>query len=124
MTQQILSSLLQAIFLSLPPILLALRFWKKSPSWWLIGLSLPVISWICINGMVWLHNADITRQMNELEAAGEPIPEDLMEAFANDGGRNVFALFFGWLYVVPFFLGWMIPFGIGQAIRKSRQKKQ
>lgn len=117
---QILSTLLLALFLAWPPLLLGLRLWKGKPNWWLIVLSIPVISWLCVNGLVWVTWSDLARQIGELEAAGKPVPEKLIEDAANDGAPKVFGLFFGWAYQLPFFLGWLLPYAIILGIRKAR----
>ena len=105
-------------FFALPPLMLSVRFanTKRAP-WWLVLLVIPVGSWLLVNGTVIFYY----EHLGALIHSQDNPPQELVDRWAADGAKRVFALLFGWLYgllySVPYFLIYLAAYFI-------RRKKQ
>lgn len=54
------------------------------------------------------------------QAQGLQAPKDLLETWAADGAKKVFALLFGWLYALLYCLPWLLLYGMF-SYRNNRQ---
>lgn len=103
----------------LPPLMLAVRFTRpgKMP-WWLVLLVIAVGSWLLVNATVFFYY----EHLGALIHSQENPPQELIDRWAADGAKRVFALFFGWLYgllySVPFLFMYLVAFWI----RKKKQR--
>jgi hypothetical protein len=61
-----------------------------------------ILGWLLTNGYVYFFFNHLGDQISGYH--GDP-PEELVERWANDGAKRVFALFFGWAYG----LVWLAP---------------
>ena len=83
------------LFIATPVLLLILRLRNpKKFKWWIILLLTSVCSWLYTNIAVHSYHEHLSTLIN---SQTNPAPE-LVERWASDGGKIVFALFFGWLY--------------------------
>lgn len=90
----------------LPALLLALRFAWRKPPWWAIILLIVIVGWPAYFLSVITHFEDLYQRV---EAADNPGPELLDQAFS-DGGPLVFAALFGWLIALAYAAPWFILF--------------
>jgi hypothetical protein len=102
-------------FLVLPVGLL----WKhsKNPQKFELGMAILVmmgLGWILVNATVHLYGLYLEALVDSYR--GDP-PEELLTRFTTDGARNVFALFFGWLYGPIYFLPFALVYLIGRDLR-------
>jgi len=91
----VLNSLVIGAFFSLPVIVLWTRWrWSKRMPWWAVVLAVVAVGWpLTLAGAV----------LNETPDRGAPM---------------VFALYFGWLYSLLWFLPWLLVYGIFQFVRR------
>jgi 4-amino-4-deoxy-L-arabinose transferase-like glycosyltransferase len=104
------------IFLALPPALLGIRFVR--PRWlpWLLVLPLVVlVTWAAVNAAVFFRFEALG---DELRAAGDTPPRELMERWASDGGNRMAALFLGWLYGVAYLVPWLGVYGVARGMQR------
>lgn len=109
------------LFLALPPCVLAIRFFKpKRMPWWLVAIIIPLASWVLVLGTVATYYEHLGVLIDS-----EPNPSDeLMEEWASDGAKKVFALFFGWAYGLFYAVPWLALFGIAHLIRRSVRRSR
>jgi hypothetical protein len=124
MNWNLLSNLFIGLFLLAPGAILIIRFLKgrRFPWWIAIVLSL-VAGWGCVVGAALSAKEDQTAQMQAYEARGEDVPDDLMEAWANDAS-SVFAVMFGWAFALPILCAWLIAYAIAHGIRSTTRKRE
>ena len=92
-------------FLALPPFIIFLRhIGKLRAPRWMISLGFVLVGWALLNLAVFLHFEMLGRLV---ENTANP-PQEWIDEWTNDGGKRVFALFFGWSYAVVYFLLWYI----------------
>jgi hypothetical protein len=105
-----------AAFLTLPPIFLGVRLARhdKMP-WWMFLLLTAGVSWVLVNSAVHFHYAHLTQV---LQSYGESPPADLLERWANDGAKKVFALLLGWLYGVVYLGPWLVVYYFLTSLRR------
>jgi hypothetical protein len=105
-------------FFVVSPLILSIRFAKpEEVPWWLVLLIIAIGSWLLVNTTVYFYYEHlgvlIQSQVNP--------PQELVDRWAADGAKRVFALFFGWLYgfiySVPYFLVYLMAY----FIRRKRQ---
>ena len=89
-------------FFLLPLILLSWRtFRPKKMPWWLAFVLAAVLGWFLVNAAVYFY----FEYLNDLvHAYGQNPSPGLIERYTNDGGKRVFALFFGWAYGIVYFV--------------------
>jgi 4-hydroxybenzoate polyprenyltransferase len=93
--KQILANLLMFGFLLLPAIVLGLRAARPNRMpWWAAFTLTAVMGWGFVLGAA------------------------LLMETPDDGAKKVFALFFGWLYGLLWFLPWLAAYAAIQAIRR------
>lgn len=102
-------------FLLLPPVLLLARLRRPERApWGLLAVLLLAGGWALVNGSVYFH----------YEALGDSLArqaspsQELLDRWAADGAKRVFALFFGWLYALVY----SIPFlGVYALVARRRR---
>ncbi|MEI6785900.1 MAG: hypothetical protein WCQ21_33865 [Verrucomicrobiota bacterium] len=103
-------------FLLLPFAVLLLRaFRPKVMPWWLAFLAVAALGWLLVNGTVYFsfeHLGDL------MHSYGDKPPDDLVERWANDGAKRVFALFFGWVYALAWFVPPLLIYAVIQLFRR------
>lgn len=86
---------------------------------WALFLSYVLVGWICVNLGIWLYYESLGWL---IEVASDP-PVAWTEAWAADGAKRVFGLFFGWIYAIVYYAFWVLIALISRpllAIVKSR----
>ena len=94
-----------ALFVALPPAVLVARYRHgQSIPWWTVVLIIAVGGWLLVNFANYFYGEYVCEPVRGVRNP----PDEALARCANDGARNVFALFFGWLYAllhsIPFFL--------------------
>jgi hypothetical protein len=102
-------------FLVFPSILLVFR-WRhpKRCSWLLVFVLAGVLGWLLTNGCVYFFFKHLGDQISGY--LGDP-PEELVERWANDGAKRVFALIFGWAYGLVWLAPHLLVYAAASAIR-------
>ena len=97
------------LFLLLPPSLLAYKFLKNRPAWWLIIVLVIVLGWL-----FWFSTY-IFYQLNiaDLIDAGKELPD----GWDSDGAAGLFAVFGGWLVALAYFVPWLAIYWLAVMIR-------
>lgn len=111
----ILSGFCFLFFLLLAPVLLAFRFFRQRPAWWMIGPLIAVLGWLAWFGAYFFYQLHI----GELIEQGAELPE----GWDSDGAAGVFALFMGWLISLLYFLPWLAVFLLATLIRGLLRKQ-
>ena len=78
------------------------------------------VGWISVNFVNLASNWNLEHQVSVLQASQTPIPDKLLDVYANDGASNTFALILGWL---PATLTFLCCFGITRFLWKLTHKK-
>ena len=102
------------IFLCTPPIIILIRYTTNKPSWWLIYLIIVVVGWLSVFGTVIFYYKYLGDEIKQLINP----PNELIECWANDGAKKVFALLFGWSYSLIYSLPWLFLYYVSITIRK------
>ena len=93
------------IFVFLPPFLLILRHFDKIEfSGWAIFLVFVVTGWIFVNLGIYFYYEMLEGLIN---TTPNP-PQKWFDTLNEDGAKRVFALYFGWIYAVIYFLLWYL----------------
>lgn len=104
------------LFPASPRLLLGMSF--VGPPWmpWLLLPPPPamLVGWPAIAVAVFLHFEAIG---DALRFRGDTPPPPLLEAWAADGGKRVFALFFGWLYALVYLVPWLLMDAAANSLR-------
>jgi len=81
-------------------------------------------AYVCVNLGIWFYYKSLGWLIH---ATANP-PEQWVEAWAADGAKRVFGLFFGWLYAIIYFIVWLLPLwairkvvGVRKKNRRSNQ---
>ena len=101
-------------FLAFPPILLAFKFFKKKPAWWLMVLLMVLfvlLGW----GLVLSAYIEEQTHINELLDQGRH--EELPKGWDSDGASGVFALFGGWLVPLAYLIFWLSVYALAAIVR-------
>ena len=105
-------------FFVLPPLALAVRFVKPGRlPWWLVLLIIPVGSWLLVNATVYFYY----EHLGDLIQSQEHPPEELVDRWAADGAKRVFALFFGWLYGIIYSVPYLFIYLMAYFVRRKTQ---
>lgn len=102
------------IFLALPPLLFLCRYFRRKPAWWLIYTIVVLVGWVAVLGAVIFYY----QYLGDCIASYQTPPQELVERWANDGAKKVFALFFGWLYSLLYSAPWLILYILAHFVRK------
>lgn len=94
-------------------VLLLRAFRRKFMPWWLAFLAVAALGWLLINGAVYFSFAHLG---GLIHSYGDNPPADLVEDWANDGAKRVFALFFGWVYALVSFVPLLLIYGLIQLL--------
>jgi hypothetical protein len=109
------------LFLALPAILLAIRFFRpRLLPWWAMTLLVSFLGWGVINVTVYFHYQHLG---DLIRGYGDNAPDALTDAWAADGAKRVFALYFGWIYGLVYSIPFLVLFGILWTIRRWRIPK-
>lgn len=109
-----------------PGVLLGWRFFgRRRIGWpWVLALSL-LLGWASVVALAWSHREELTWAIESFEARGEDVSDNLMTAWASDAS-SVFAVYFGWVPVLPVLGAWLIVFALARGVRgwaKMRKAK-
>jgi hypothetical protein len=101
-------------FLLLPPAMLLARFrvGRRLP-WWAIALVIVAGGWLLALASVLAYGNWVCEPVR---GAWSP-PLEALARCTNDGGRNAFALLFGWLYGPLYSLPWVCAFALASWVR-------
>tara|TARA_Y100000588_G_scaffold280870_1_gene297881 strand:- start:640 stop:993 length:354 start_codon:yes stop_codon:yes gene_type:complete len=113
---EILHLLCLGLFLTLPPILLLLRFKNQKPSWWLVFVMISAFGWLSAFGSFMFYQAHI----DDLIAQNQELPK----GWDSDGASGLAVMFFGWLISLIYSLPWLIIFMLSVGVRKWGPKLQ
>jgi hypothetical protein len=90
-----------AAFLIIPiVILVAKESGRLSRSPWLIFFSNAVIGWL----LIILAVDSSQRSLDDIVRHTTNPSDELLKQWQNDGATQVFALYFGWIYAIVYFL--------------------
>lgn len=102
------------LFLAFPPALLILRFVTKRPAWWIVAL-LAVL--FVLAGWVSVVGAFVADQVHIGELIDQGRDDELPDGWDSDGGRGVFAVFFGFIFPLVYLFFWFALYGLAAFIR-------
>jgi hypothetical protein len=87
-----------ALFTLLPALVLGIRFTRPNRMpWWLAAPVLLLLGWAQVLAVALLNESP------------------------DEGGANVFALFFGWILALLWTTPWLLGYGLLQLLRKSQR---
>ncbi len=93
-TKEMVTALCLGSFVFLPMVLLSIRALQPSRMpWWVVVFMMLVVGWLLVFG------ASVVAEMPDR------------------GASKVFALFFGWIYAILYFLPWLCIYGLVQRVR-------
>lgn len=105
-------------FFLLPPVLLMIRFFHPDKvSWWLVLLTIPIGCWLLVNATVVFYYEYLGAL---IENHPNP-PQELMDRWAADGAKRVFALLFGWLYGFIYSVPFLFIYGVAHFFRRRKR---
>ena len=106
-----------AIFAALPAAVLITRYRQGRRFPWLAAvLIIAVGGWLSANAVNYFYSQHACM---DVYGVANPPPADL-EFCTNDGARNVFTLFFGWLYALIYSSPFFLLFAIAAGLRARR----
>lgn len=85
--------------------------------WWLLLPLVALVAWLASNAFVHFYYEHLG---DELQSYGDNPPSQLLERWANDGAKRVFAQFFGWAYGLVYLVPWLAFYGAFQLVRRRR----
>ncbi len=113
-----------ALFLAVPPLLLALRFAKPTRMpWWLLVVLTALFCWLFSSLAVYFyyeHLSDLVAAAGGVEGA----PKDLVNRWQSDGAKRVFAYWSGWLYGLIYLLPWLVIYSLATAARNAMARRR
>lgn len=93
-TKEMFTAICLGSFIFLPMVLLSIRALQPSRMpWWFVVFIMLVVGWLLVLG------ASVVAEMPDR------------------GASKVFALFFGWIYAILYFLPWLCIYGLVQRVR-------
>jgi hypothetical protein len=101
-------------FLAFPPILLAFKFLKKKPAWWLMVLLMVLFVFL---GWGLLLSAYIEEQTHINELLDQGRHEELPKGWDSDGASGVFAMLGGWLIPLAYLIFWLAVYALAAIVR-------
>ena len=106
------------IFLCLPPLLLALKFIRQKPRWWVIVIAIAVGGWLAWFLVVTSHFEELQSRVSSMD---NPDP-DLLDQAYSDGGPLVFAAFLGWLAALLYAFPWWVIYLLAAMLRRFSRR--
>jgi hypothetical protein len=107
------------LFLSLPAILLGIRFFRpRLMPWWALPLIVSLLGWGLVNATVFFYYEHLGEVIRDY---GDNAPQELTDALVADGAKRVFALLFGWMYGLVYSVPFLIIYGAFCWIRRLMQ---
>jgi hypothetical protein len=111
------------LFLATAPLLLAVRFFRpRRMPWWLIVILAAVLGWVFANLLVHFYY----RHLDDLLTAAGGVngaPQELIDRWANDGAKRVFAYMFGWAYGLAYLLPSFAVYLLAIAVRRMQASR-
>ena len=99
-TKEMVTAICLGSFIFLPMVLLVSRALQPSRMpWWVVVFIMLVVGWLLVLG------ASVVSEMPDR------------------GASKVFALFFGWIYAVLYFLPWLCIYGLVQRVRMWYERR-
>jgi len=98
------------LFLVLAPALLIIKFTAYKPAWWLILVIILFLGWGLVVGTYFFNQMSIS----DLIAQNKELPE----GWDRDGASGLFAVFFGWLLSLVYFLLWLVIYMFATLVRR------
>lgn len=106
------------IFLCLPPLLLALKFIRQNPSWWVIIIAIAVGGWLA-----WfLSVASYFEDVQSMASSMDDPDLDLLDQAYSDGGPLVFAAVLGWLAALLYAFPWWVIYLLAAMLRRLSRR--
>jgi hypothetical protein len=103
-----------SLLLLMPPILLGIRFVRRSSMpWWLFLLIVAGFGWLLVNFTVHAYYG----YMGDLVKSYSDPPQKLLDELNADGAKLVFALLFGWLYGLFYSVPWLLVYSLIVGVR-------
>ena len=90
---------------------------EKVP-WWLVLVVVALGGWLLVNATVYFYYEHLGVLVHSRE---NPLQE-LVDRWATDGAKRVFALFFGWLYGFIYSVPYFLVYTLASFIRRKRQR--
>jgi hypothetical protein len=116
---KVLYLLTLAGFFIMPPLMLSVRFARpKKVPWWLVLLTIPIASWLLVNATVFFYY----EHLDVLIHIQENPPRELVDRWAADGAKRVFALFFGWSYGLVYSAPYFLVYLAAHFVRRKKQR--
>jgi hypothetical protein len=84
--------------------------------WWLILIVIAGVGWVLVNVTTYFYGQYVCETFHPSGA-----PENELHPCVADGARNVFALFFGWLYALLYSVPYFIAFAVASWSRRRRK---
>ena len=100
--------------LAFPPILLAVKFFKKKPSGWLFVFL--VVLYLAL-GWALVVFAFVAEQLRISELIQQGRDDELPPGWDVDGASGLFAVFGGWLFPLANLLVWIAVYALAVSIR-------
>ena len=88
---------------------------RRHLPWRLAFLAVAALGWLLINGTVYFSFAHLG---DLIHSYGDNPPNELVERWANDGAKRVFAWFLGWVYALVWFVPPLLIYGLIQLFRR------
>lgn len=101
-----------AVFLGLPPVLLALKFVRGKPGWWKIVVAIPLIGWVSWYGTGLFYLEWINDPIN---AAVEP-RGGFIDGWLGDRETPAFD---GWAIASVYTLPWYVVYLVALYLRRN-----
>ncbi len=112
MNHLLLYHLFQYAFFLLAPVLLLIKWNKPQVSWWLIIAMAIFAAWALLLGKVIFYYDALYDEITWYQTQGLQAPVQLLDTWAADGAKKVFALIFGWFFALIYLLPWLIVYGL------------
>jgi hypothetical protein len=114
---QVLAYLGLALFVALPPaVLLARHRLGQSIPWWTVVLIIAGGGWLFVNFGNYFYGQYTCESVNGVWNPAE----GALARCTNDGARDVFTFFFGWLYALLYSIPFFLLFGLAAWLRRRR----
>lgn len=98
-----------------------LRFFWRTPPWWVVVALIIVVGWAAYFLSVVSH----FEELQDLVRGTEDPSPDLLDEANSDGGPLVFAALFGWLvasfYAAPWFVLFLLATWLRNVVRQFRR---
>jgi hypothetical protein len=85
---------------------------------WLIYTIIIIVGWASALGTVVFY----FQYLGDLLGQYQHPPQELLDRWANDGAKKVFALMFGWIYALLYSLPWLLLYFVAAKLRSMKNK--